>query len=78
MYYFIQAVPSIYFISIVISLLIFLFCRIQIRMNPKWWEKHICSDFSKSGHHPACHSCNDTGKSCYNDLNKCEALREIS
>jgi len=42
----------------------------------EWWEKHICSDFAKSGHHPTCHSCNDTNESCYSDLSKCEAYRE--
>jgi len=32
-----------------------------------WWERHICSDFDKSGHHPKCFSCNGGNEDCYTE-----------
>ena len=32
----------------------------------EWWERHICADFSKSGHHDLCFDCNELDNgNCY-------------
>ena len=38
-----------------------------------WWEKHICADFSTSGHNAICFDCNMTDPNiCYTD--KCPII----
>jgi hypothetical protein len=45
-------------------------------INADKWMKHICGDFDKTGHHPACFDCNNDGSACYNDIRRCAALRD--
>lgn len=74
MYEFIQSLPhNPYFVLFLIGV----FGLVWFGMpKTNWWKRHICADFAESGHHPACFMCNDSGESCYRNLDKCAAWRQ--
>lgn len=40
-----------------------------------FWERHVCMDFDKTGHHTECFDCNEGNEICYNDPERCGAMR---
>jgi len=67
---------------VVVCLIIAVFGLIWMKPPQKvfwktdFWRKHVCADFSESGHHPACAMCNVTDNDvCYKNPDKCAAMR---
>lgn len=74
MYEFIQALPN---NPMFVLALIAVFAFIWVNPPKKvFWKQHIVGNFDESGHHPACFDCNDSGESCYKNLERCAAMRE--
>ena len=62
-----------YFILVLIAVFGIVWFKVP---KSDWWKNNIADDFDKSGHHPLCFDCNNSGASCYQDASRCAAMRD--
>lgn len=64
-----------YFVLVLIAVFGIVWFRVPKLIKSDWWKKHVADDFANSGHHPLCFDCNEGNEACYEDPNRCAAMR---